>query len=250
MGKINVSKFKIPIEQQVAAHSIYVWGGSGQLCKNVDEAWIRKQEARNEGGKHADAAVVSWKSVMASPYKDVARVFDCSGYISWCLMQCGALSKRTDCDGLYAKCEPTAELKDGTLLFRVNTKNPNDETHVGVYFGGKQYHSKGRLDGVTCEPFNKVYWAKFGWFESLTEDAPSPTPEPTEKKVRVVGGLVHVRSGNGPDNARVATVRRDSTFPLLGQAKENPKWYNIRYGDRTDTYISSKPKYTEVIEDA
>lgn len=177
--KAEIKDFLEELTKQVANHSIYVWGASGQLCKDVNEKWIRSKEARNDGGKHADDAVAAWKAVMASPYKNVARCFDCSGYISYCLKQIGALNSRTDCDGLYAKCNPTKELKNGTLLFRVNSTNPNDETHVGAYFNGYQYHSKGRKFGVVKEKFQKNYWYKYGWFKNLIDDQPSPAPEPT-----------------------------------------------------------------------
>ena len=175
----SISNFLNELVKQVANHSIYVWGASGQLCKDVSEAWIRQKEARNDGGKHADDAVAAWKAVMASPYANVARCFDCSGYISYCLKQIGALNSRTNCDGLYAKCNPTKELKNGTLLFRVNSTDPNDETHVGAYFNGYQFHSKGRKYGVVKEKFNQNYWYKYGWFKMLIDDQPSPEPEPT-----------------------------------------------------------------------
>lgn len=175
----NISDFLEQLALQVANHSIYVWGGSGNLCKDVDEAWIRKKESRCQDGKYADEAVAAWEAVMASPYASVARCFDCSGYVSYCLTQIGALDRRTDCDGLYAKCYPTKELKNGTLLFRVNSSDPNDETHVGVYFNGYQFHSKGRKYGVVRESFNKNYWYKYGWFKKLIDDQPSPEPEPT-----------------------------------------------------------------------
>ncbi len=81
-----IKEFLEAAQAEVDNHSIYVWGGSGQLCRDVSEEWIRKQESRNEHGKHADDAVEAWEAVMASPYKDVARVFDCSGYVSWCLI--------------------------------------------------------------------------------------------------------------------------------------------------------------------
>lgn len=168
MGKLNV--FETAVKQEVANHSIYVWAASGQLCKDVTEKWIRAKEKRNSNGKHADEAVAAWKEVMASPYKDVARCFDCSGYISFCLKAAGAISGRTDCDGLYARSTPTKTVENGTLLFRVNSSNPNDETHVGVYFDGKQYHAKGRKDRVCCEPFNPKYWYKYAWFKNLEHD--------------------------------------------------------------------------------
>lgn len=237
---MSIQAFKKQLALQVANHSIYVWGGSGQLCKDVTEEWIRKKEARNDGGKHADEAVAAWRAVMASPYKDVARVFDCSGYISFALMQVGALDKRRDCDGLYSKCDPTDELRDGTLLFRVNKENPNDETHVGAYFGGMQYHSKGRKDGVVCEPFKASYWAKFGWFRGLQDK------EPTHKYVKVKGGSVRVRSGNGTKYPSIGTVHRGDLLPCFGTDDRDPYWYMVKYKGQ-DAYITSNERYTELI---
>ena len=161
------------VRREVLNHSIYVWGASGQLCKDVDEAWIRKQEARNDGGKHADDAVKAWKEVMASPYKEVARCFDCSGYVSYCLIQAGLLDHRRDCDGLFDRCNRIYEPENGCLLFRVSAKNPSDETHVGFYFDGFQYHSKGRKYGVCCERFKKSYWHGYGWWKKLPHGEPS-----------------------------------------------------------------------------
>ena len=145
--------------RQVNNHSIYVWGGSGQLCKDVNEAWIRSKESRNEHGAHADEAVAAWKAVMNSPYRNVARCFDCSGYVSWCLIKAGVLDKRRDCDGLYDLCTPTETLEDGTLLFRVAKGDQHDETHVGIYAGGMLLHAKGRKDKVVEERFQPSYWA-------------------------------------------------------------------------------------------
>ena len=51
-------------QTEVENHSIYVWGGSGELCKDVSEAWIRAKESRNDHGKHSDDAVKEWEAVM------------------------------------------------------------------------------------------------------------------------------------------------------------------------------------------
>lgn len=252
-------------EREVANHSIYVWGASGQLCKDINEKWIRSKEARCEDGKHADDAVAAWRAVMDSEYADVARAFDCSGFVSFCLIQSKALDKRRDCDGLYSKCEPTDELRDGTLLFRVNKDNPNDETHVGVYIGGLQYHAKGRCFGVVAETYKSSYWAKIGWFKTLERDepqpeppAPDPDPEPTPEppepeppkpiptiKIKVKGS-VRVRKGNGVLSKKIKTVM-NCLLPYCGQAIESPYWYMTEVDGR-EGYISSKPKLTELVE--
>ena len=182
-----LTEFLQAAQTEVENHSIYVWSGSGQLCKDVTEAWIRARESRTSGGKYADAAVKEWEDVMASPYRDVARVFDCSGYVSWCLRKCGAFNSRTDCDGLFARSTEIYTPEDGCLLFRVNPANPKDETHVGIYFGGKQYHAKGRKYGVVEERYLPSGWQKIAWFKALK---PDQKPEPTWQVVEVVGKSV------------------------------------------------------------
>jgi hypothetical protein len=170
------------LQEQVNNHSIYVWGASGQLCKDINEKWIRAKESRNNGGKNADDAVAAWKKVMESPYRNVARAFDCSGYVSYCLLQLGAADKRRDCDGIFSRCQQvslSSKPQNGTFLFRVNSKDKNDETHIGVYSNGYQFHAKGRKYGVVKEKFNPNYWAKAGWYKYLEKDyAPQPEPEP------------------------------------------------------------------------
>ena len=229
-------------QTEVDNHSIYVWGGSGQLCCKVSEAWIRKQEARNENGKHADDAVKAWEAVMASPYRDVARCFDCSGFVSWCLIQGGALKQRTNCDGLYARCTEIYTPEDGCLLFRVNPKKPNDETHVGIYADGKQYHAKGRAYGVVAEPYKASYWQKLAWFKALKPD-PKPQPEPVDKYVLVIGGSVNVRKADSTKGKILFTAHRGDTFPYLGPAPSG--WYTIDTKKGVG-YITNLPRYTRL----
>lgn len=231
-------------QTEVENHSIYVWGGSGQLCRDVSEEWIRKQEARNEHGKHADDAVEAWDAVMASPYRDVARCFDCSGYVSWCLIHAGALKHRTDCDGLFARCTEIYTPEDGCLLFRVNPKKPSDETHVGLYFDGKQYHSKGRKYGVVCEPYKASYWQKLGWFKALKPD-PAPEP-PTGKTVKVVGKSVNVRNADSTKGKILFTAHHGDEFPYIATAPSG--WYEIET-KKGAGYITNKTRYTRLIDE-
>lgn len=233
-----LSKLLEAAQTEVANHSIYVWGGSGQLCKDVTEAWIRQKER----GHKPDAAVKEWKAVMNSEYRDVARLFDCSGYVSWCLNKCGAYKNRTDCDGLFARCTEVYSPTDGTLLFRVNPKNRNDETHVGIYFSGKQYHAKGRAYGVVCEDYKASYWQRLGWFKALK---PDPKPEPTPQgTVKVVGKSVYVRNSDSTKGKKLFIAHRGDTFPLVEVAPSG--WYRIetRY---PESYITNKTRHTKLV---
>lgn len=223
-------------QREVDNHSIYVWGGSGELCKDVTEAWIR----RKESGRQPEAAVKEWEAVMASPYRDVARCFDCSGYVSYCLKEVGALDRRRDCDGLFARSTEIYTPENGCLLFRTNPTNPNDETHVGIYFNGKQYHAKGRAYGVIEEPYNERYWQKLAWFKGLKKDEP---PEPTEQKVLVKGKSVWVRDADSTKGKKLFVAHRGQSFELIDIAPSG--WYHIMT-TYPDAYITNKPRYTEL----
>lgn len=230
-------------QTEVDNHSIYVWGGSGQLCCEVSEAWIRAKEARSDNGKHADEAVKAWEAVMASPYRDVARCFDCSGFVSWCLIKAGASERRRDCDGLFARSTEIYTPEDGCLLFRVNPKDQNDETHVGIYYDGNQYHAKGRAYGVVCEPYNERYWQKLAWFKALKPD-PKPEP-PTEQKVLVKGRSVWVRDADSTKGKKLFVAHKGQKYELIDIAPSG--WYHI-LTTFPDAYITNKERYT-VLED-
>ena len=225
-------------QTEVDNHSIYVWGGSGQLCCEVSEEWIR----RKENGRKPDEAVKAWEEVESSPYRDVARCFDCSGFVSWCLNKAGAYKGRTDCDGLFARCQEIYTPEDGCLLFRVNPKDPNDETHVGIYFGGKQYEARGRKDGVVCLDYNDRYWQKLGWFKALK---PDPEP-PTGKTVKVIGKSVNVRNADSTKGKILFTAHHGDEFPYISTAPSG--WYEIETKKGVG-YITNKTRYTRLIDE-
>ena len=238
-----LSEFLKAAQTEVDNHSIYVWGASGQLCCEVSEAWIRSKER----GRMPEAAVKEWEEVMASPYREVARCFDCSGYVSWCLNKCGAYKYRTDCDGLFARCTEIYTPTDGTLLFRTNPANPNDETHVGIYFNGKQYHAKGRAVGVVCEDFKASYWQKYGWFKALKPDDPPAPPEPLPgvDKVKVIAKSVNVRNSDSTKGKIMFTAHRGDEFLYRDTAPSG--WYEIETKKGLG-FITNKPRYTVLID--
>lgn len=155
-------------EEQVRNHSCYVWGASGELGAKVTESWIRGKEARCNGGANADRAVAAWEEQLAAG-NDLFRVFDCSGFVSWVLSRVGVFSGRRDCDGLWSLSTELDAPENGALLFRVSKTNSEDETHVGLYFNGYQYHAKGRDDGVVKEKYSAKYWAKCARFKALAQ---------------------------------------------------------------------------------
>ena len=127
------------------------------------------------------------------------------------------------------------------MLFRVNPKDPNDETHVGLFFDGMQYEARGRKDGVVCIPYNERYWQKLAWFKALK---PEPKPEPpTGKKVLVKGRSVWVRDSDSTSGKKLFTAHKGQSFELIDIAPSG--WYHIMT-TYPDAYITNKERYTEL----
>ena len=63
--------------------------------------------------------------------------FDCSGFVSWVLNQCGWNVGRLGADSLYYYCTPVspANARPGDLVFFERTYDETGVTHVGIYVG-------------------------------------------------------------------------------------------------------------------
>lgn len=94
----------------------------------------------------------------------------------------------------------------------------------------------------------------------LNDGDKAEKPEPTEQeqgeqntpaaqteviKLIKVKGSVKVRTGNGTFSKRIGTAK-NCELPYLGQAQSYPNWYMTVFNGQ-DGYISSNPKYTELI---
>lgn len=144
----------------------YVWGGNGEnLTPSNYESFI---DRKNTSASNKAASKSFCKKLFNAGQKSV-KVHDCSGYISWALITAGLRTGRTDCDGLWSKCTRTYSPADFTLLFRWSSSNKEDETHVGVYYKGYQYHAKGSSYGVVKEKYRASYWHKMGTYPGLSD---------------------------------------------------------------------------------
>jgi len=269
------------LKERVAARDIYVWGGSGKLAAAITEAWIRAKEADCNGGSYADRAVKTWRKRVASGLS-AFRAYDCSGLVSAGLKLLGIIDDRLNCDGLWDLCDQIDAPIDGAFLFRVNDNNAEDETHVGVYFDGCQYHARGRDEGVICEPYDASYWDKIGWCRALEQDGEAiETPDTSDfaddvdliedgsseadqidppyvqaigtVRVRKMAGKPVITSDmtdeekriENDEHARIYTTVDGEKLPYLGSRAENG-WYHVET-PMGNGYISHKPKYTRLI---
>ncbi len=88
-----------------------------------------------------------------------ATSFDCSGFLSYVLNQCGWNVGRLGAQGLYNYCTPVRSPRPGDLVFfryTYNAPNPDGVTHCGIYVGdGMMLHCG---DPVQYTSLNTSYW--------------------------------------------------------------------------------------------
>lgn len=90
-----------------------------------------------------------------------ATSFDCSGFVSWVINNCGCGWNvgRLDTDGLYFNvCTPVsaANAKPGDLIFFHHTYNTPYTSHVGIYVGGGMMIHCG--DPIQYADITSSYW--------------------------------------------------------------------------------------------
>ena len=257
MKKGNVSDFIAYLEEQVAHHSMYVWGAQGQTGNQITEYWIRKME-QNTGGKkvngkycsYADIAVDFWKRQCEQGFHDVMSAFDCSGLGVYWLLKNDVLGTDRTANGLYRMCEVTDKPKRGYWVFRLNDEGR--ATHIGYCISDSEViHAKGRQDGVVREQIGKIgsYWHKVGIPSCMDFSEPiPPEPQPIGTQYVHPKGNVRVREGNGTQYKVIKpTATKRDYLPLLGQDAEAPYWYLVEWQGQQG-FISSNPRYTEVVE--
>ena len=85
-----------------------------------------------------------------------ATSFDCSGYLSYILNQCGWNVGRLGAQGLYNYCTSTSDPKPGDLVFFVGTYDTPGVSHCGLYLGdGMMLHAG---DPIGYANLNTSYW--------------------------------------------------------------------------------------------
>lgn len=130
---------------EVDHNSIYVWGGQGEL---LTQCTISKIESMEGGNKTNVNRILKHISDIYMKGISKARLFDCSGLITYHLIKLGLLYYDTTADGLYKKCVPISkkELMPGDMVFKVTD---GKAVHVALYIGeNKLVECVGRDEGV------------------------------------------------------------------------------------------------------
>lgn len=138
---------------------IYVWSLNGIRLDKLTELKIREVE---DSESNAKKAIKLWNE-RRFKYPD-AIAADCSGFVVWCLIQCGAKKSGFDttAEGFRTKqCHEITkgELRNGDLCFKMSGSKA---VHVGIYCDGKVIEDRGRAYGIVSRSLALGGWSKYG----------------------------------------------------------------------------------------
>ena len=156
-------------EEQMARYALYMaslgnrpdlFPGSGYVDKYTQP--VDRYEVPTEylSDEQFAALLTEAEKYVGYPYvwggSSPATSFDCSGYLSWVLNQCGWNVGRLGATGLYNYCTPTSNPKPGDLVFFVGTYDTTGISHCGLYLGdGMMLHAG---DPIGYANLNTSYW--------------------------------------------------------------------------------------------
>ena len=156
-------------EEQMARYALYMatlgnrpdlFPGSGYVDKYTQPGETYEVPAEYMGDEKFAALLTEAEKYVGYPYvwggSSPATSFDCSGYLSWVLNQCGWNVGRLGAQGLYNYCTPTSNPKPGDLVFFVGTYDTPGVSHCGLYLGdGMMLHCG---DPIGYANLNSSYW--------------------------------------------------------------------------------------------
>ena len=241
----------------------YLWGGQHtRLTPDNYESIIHKREDGRgkyaDGTTYADASIAYCKKLFDRGATELFA-YDCSGLGMYFLQNLKHIYNDMTADGMMGKCVEitSSELpKKGWWVFRLTGSRA---THIG-YMVDDEYvvQAEGRKYGVTKKKFRTKDWSQWGipkcmYDEIVNPPEPEPPtppePEPPEpepdRKVLVIGKSVRVRSSDSILGRTQFIAHKGDTFPLICIAPSG--WYQIET-DRDESYITSKAKYTRLVE--
>ena len=235
----------------------YLWGGQHtRLTPDTYEAIIHKREdgrgGYKDGTSYADASIAYCKSLFDMGLT-VLYAYDCSGLGMYWLQNVKHLYKGdANANTMMGRCSDLTRIdppKKGWWVFRQDDNGK--ATHIGYMVDDEWLvEAKGRKYGVVVTKFAAKDWSVWGipdvFYDEIAYPEPIP-PEPpiVDKVVKVIGKSVRVRSSDSVLGRTQFIAHKGDTFPLVGIAPSG--WYQIDAG-RGESYITSKKKYTKLVE--
>ena len=241
----------------------YVWGG--QHLKLTQENYVsvitKKETTKDgrprgtypDGQTYADAAIEFCKK----KFDDGATVlyaYDCSGLGMYWLQNLKHIYDRdANANTLMGRCSGLTAMSNPAKGWWVFLQDSNGKaTHIG-YMVDDEYlvEAKGRRYGVVRTKFRAKDWTIWGipdvFYDEIVNPQPVPPepPTPTKQYVEVVGKSVRIRKGDGVFSKTLKIAHKGDKYLFIDMAPSG--WYHIMLY-ATDAYITSKPKYTRLVE--
>jgi len=218
----------------------YLWGGQGTLLTPTDYKTVI---ARHEKDASNRAKVERYCEDKFADGATELRGYDCSGLGMYYLQNLThTLPHDLSANGMMGLCDIVDEPKRGYWLFRVNSDGK--ATHIGYMVSDTDLiEARGRAYGVVRRRYVKRDWHKVGKPKCVEWDEPKLD---THEYIKVRGGSVRVREGNGTAFPSIGTAHRGDLLPCYGQADADPYWYEVDFSGKRG-YISCNKRYTEVV---
>lgn len=238
MAKVKLSEFNTYLNEQIGQP--YVWGA--QHLKLTESDYISIITQKESDPTYRASAIAFCKDKFDSG-ATVLYAYDCSGLGMYYLQNVKKVySHDMSANSMMELCEIVTEPKRGYWLFRVN--EDGKATHIGYMVSDTDLiEARGRIYGVVRRRYVKRDWHRIGKASCMEWDEPKPT---THEYVKVRGGSVRVRSGNGTMFPSIGTAHRGDLLPCYGQADKDPYWYEVDFKGRRG-YISCNKRYTEIV---
>jgi len=238
MAKVKLSEFNTYLNEQVGQP--YIWGA--QHLKLTESDYISIITRKESDPTYRASAIAFCKKLFDSG-ATVLYAYDCSGLGMYYLQDVKkAYSHDMSANGMMGQCDIESEPKRGYWLFRVNSDGK--ATHIGYMVSDTDLiEARGRAYGVVRRRYVKRDWHKVGMPKCIEFDEQKPT---THEYVKVRGGSVRVREGNGTMFPSIGTAHRGDLLPCYGQADADPYWYEVDFKGKRG-FISCNKRYTEIV---
>lgn len=255
----NLSDFIEYLKQQIG--EVYCWGCQHtKLTPTNYKTVIHKHEKNTggyDGGPTYEQAVIDYCDKQFAKGKTVLYAYDCSGLgVFWLTDLKHIWKSDASSNTMMSRCSGLthSELpKKGWWCFKCNSSGK--ATHIGYMIDNTYLvEAKGRKYGVCKTQFKKTAWTKWGipdCFKSEIDPQPKPPepeppePQPTKQYVVVVGNSVRVRAKASVLSKTLYIAHKGDEMLLIDMDKKG--WYHVE-SKQGEAYISSKPKYTKVVE--
>lgn len=152
MTKEQINLFCETLKNEVKNNSLYVWGGQGQKFKDLTVEKLCKMETSALNARRVVECAYNKKIT------DETKIFDCSGLVTWTLINMGVLKSDTTADGILKKCKKvTGKVKKGDFVFK--TSSDGKAYHIGTLTDVEHVtEAKGRDFGVVTNTFVPSEW--------------------------------------------------------------------------------------------